>query len=326
MKHVTEFRYELEHKFSESSEGMPVVLTRDERELIGKIINKQDVSNVFDCSCISDVTSLSEIFSRIQSRINEHNSVIARQYHERVLSLLKDCPAIRSEADEIFQSTGAVLVGYKGIRPDRATSFTSGHLDMTSHVFGALRGEGFYITPIFTTALGYSRDAAELYFESIWDGYSRRPKSPELGADMCIQKAYSMEISIYDAELKKWLASQPLETARTILRVYAKDFFNMQALPIPDSLDPLPAAISGYSAFDYIIGPMVGYRNEDKNWEIKFNPHTYEQLICRASTCAGCAEVTQLPNLLSEIREKVAPCVTLQTSTSHETTFTEESP
>lgn len=100
----------------------------------------------------------------------------------------------------------------------------------------------------------------------------------------------------------------------------------MQALPIPDSLDPLPAAISGYSAFDYIIGPMVGYRNEDKNWEIKFNPHTYEQLICRASTCAGCTEVTQLPNLLSEIREKVAPCVTLQTSTSHETTFTEESP
>jgi len=311
LKHVTEFLHELEHKFSESSEGIPVVLTRDERELIGKIINKQDVSNVFDCSGISGVTSLSEIFSRIQSRINEHNSVIARQYHERVLSLLKDCPATRSEANEIFQSTGAVLVGYKGIRPDRVAAFTSGHLDMTSHVFGALRGEGFYITPIFTTALEYSRDAAELYFESIWDGYSSRPKSPELGADIGIQKGYSMRRAMYDAELKKWLASQPLEAARTILRVYAKDFFNMQALPIPDSLDPPPAVISGYSAFDYIIGPMVGYRNEDKNWEIKFNPHTYGQLICRASTCA---EVTQLPNLLSEIQEKITLCVTLQAS------------
>jgi hypothetical protein len=66
---------------------------------------------------------------------------------------------------------------------------------------------------------------------------------------------------------------------------------------------------------------MVGYGNEEQNWEIKFNSHTYEQLICRASTYA---EIAQLPDLLTEIREKVALSTSSQANTVSESTFAEK--
>ena len=105
-------------------------------------------------------------FEQLAQEVEQHNQAIAERYTAKILRKFGDLPDIKAEIERQFMDR-YILIGYKGVDLDRTTLFHSEDLNVDYHgelknSAGASRGEGFYTTPHFASAVDFKGRAATI--------------------------------------------------------------------------------------------------------------------------------------------------------------------
>lgn len=207
--------------------------------------------------------------NRLQNEIKVHNRGIDERYIASVLEQFKSFPAIQAEIRKQF-TNGFVIVGYKGVDIERALKIYEDDLNCTKTIgspAGASRGEGFYTSPHFTTALDFAKFAARLKAAEVISELKDPPDPPSIAGSVVASVEYQRSINRFEHRKSDFESTDEWERYGVVARIYVKGFFAMHGCKLLDQKQPLPA---DWANFDYIEGSMQGGKNQ---WEIKFNKH-----------------------------------------------------
>lgn len=193
---------------------------------------------------------------------SQNKQDIDQRYTRCILQRFEDLPDIKSEIQGQI-SEGYILIGYKGVDMNRASRILANNFNEIG-LAGASRCKGFYTTPHFETALDFAKLAAR-ELRSQGDKTLIEPIVPP-SDDLGEQKRYRLAQKAFEERVYLFESNEEWKSYSVVLRIYVKDFFNMNGLTLEDQRVPLPDNWEGYN---YIEGPMQGGGISD--WEIKFN-------------------------------------------------------